>query len=168
MTALLRVHSNRPQMFLFHVVYEVIRFHVVRYPGKNGNYKTKVIVADDEEVIANTLVVILKQAGFDARAVYSGEMAVETAQSFQPDVLISDVFMTGITGIEAAIQVRSMLPSCQILLFSGQPTAADLARRVRCFAQAYRSRRFARRDCATGRTSILTSRDKTTAKTESE
>ena len=88
--------------------------------------KTKVLVADDQEVIANTLVVILKQTGFEARAVYSGEMAVETAQSFQPDVLISDVFMTGITGIEAAIQVRLMLPSCQVLLVSGQLLTADL------------------------------------------
>lgn len=90
------------------------------------NHKTKVIVADDEEVIANSLVAILKQAGFDARPVYSGEKAVEMAQSFQPDKLISDVFMTGITGIEAAIQVRTILPSCQILLFSGQPQEADL------------------------------------------
>jgi CheY-like chemotaxis protein len=93
-----------------------------------ANHKIKVIVADDVEVIADTLVIILKQAGFDARAAYSGEMAVEMAQSFQPDKLISDVFMTGITGIEAAIQVRTMLPSCQILLFSGQPPqTADLA-----------------------------------------
>jgi len=91
-----------------------------------ANHKTKVIVADDEQVIANSLAAILKKAGFDARAVYSGEMAVEMAQSFQPDKLISDVFMTGITGIEAAIQVRTMLPSCQILLFSGQPQTADL------------------------------------------
>jgi len=91
------------------------------------NHETKIIVADDEQVIANSLAAILKQAGFDARAVYSGEMAVEMARDFQADKLISDVFMTGITGIEAAIQVRTMLPSCQILLFSGQPETADLA-----------------------------------------
>jgi CheY-like chemotaxis protein len=92
-----------------------------------ANHKTKIIVADDEQVVADSLVAILKQAGFDARAVYSGEMAVEMARDFQPDKLISDVFMTGITGIEAAIQVRTMLPSCQILLCSGQPQTADLA-----------------------------------------
>jgi CheY-like chemotaxis protein len=68
-----------------------------------ANHKTKIIVADDEQVIANSLAAILKQAGLDARAVYSGEMAVEMAQDFQPDKLISDVFMTGIRGIEAAI-----------------------------------------------------------------
>ena len=36
---------------------------------------------------------ILNQSGFDARAVYSGEKALELAASFQPDMLISDVIM---------------------------------------------------------------------------
>jgi len=82
--------------------------------------KPKVLVADDEQVIANTLAIILNQAGFEARAVFSGEKAVESLDNFQPDMLISDVIMTGMTGIEAAIITRSKLPKCKILLFSGQ------------------------------------------------
>ena len=39
--------------------------------------KPRVLVADDERVIADTLAIILNQAGFDATAVYSGEKAVE-------------------------------------------------------------------------------------------
>ncbi len=93
--------------------------------------KPRVLVADDEQVIANTLAIILNQAGFDARAVYSGEKAVEAAESFQPNMLISDVIMTGITGIEAAIEVRAKLPSCKILLFSGQAATADLLEKAR-------------------------------------
>ena len=65
--------------------------------------KSKVLVADDEQVIANTLAIILNQAGFEARAVYSGEKAIEALDSFEPDMLISDVIMPGMTGIEAAI-----------------------------------------------------------------
>jgi CheY-like chemotaxis protein len=93
--------------------------------------KPRVLVADDEQVIANTLVIILNQAGFEARAVYSGEKAIEMLDSFQPDMLISDVIMTGMTGIEAAIEVRSRLPQCKILLFSGQAATADLLERAR-------------------------------------
>jgi len=93
--------------------------------------KPRVLVADDEQVIANTLAIILNQAGFDARAVYSGEKAVEVADSFQPNMLISDVIMTGITGIEAAIEVRAKLPNCKILLFSGQAATADLLEKAR-------------------------------------
>ena len=88
--------------------------------------KPKVFVVDDEHVIANTLAIILNQSGFDAQAVYSGEKAVEMAKTLQPDMIISDVIMTGMTGIEAAIQIRGILPKCKILLFSGQAATADL------------------------------------------
>ena len=93
--------------------------------------KPRVLVADDEQVIANTLAIILNQAGFDARAVFSGEKAVEALDSFQPDMLISDVIMTGMTGIEAAIITRGRLPKCKILLFSGQAATADLLEKAR-------------------------------------
>ena len=93
--------------------------------------KPRVLVADDEQVIANTLAIILNQAGFEARAVYSGENAVESLDEFQPNMLISDVIMTGMTGIEAAIKVRAKLPSCKILLFSGQAATADLLEKAR-------------------------------------
>jgi CheY-like chemotaxis protein len=93
--------------------------------------KPKVLVADDEQVIANTLAIILNQAGFEARAVYSGEKALESLENFQPDMLISDVIMTGMTGIEAAIATRRQLPKCKILLFSGQAATADLLEKAR-------------------------------------
>ena len=93
--------------------------------------KRRVLVADDEQVIANTLAIILNQAGFEARAVYSGEKAIESLDEFQPDMLISDVIMTGMTGIEAAIEVRTRLPKCKVLLFSGQAATADLLERAR-------------------------------------
>jgi CheY-like chemotaxis protein len=93
--------------------------------------KKKVLVADDGQVIANTLAIILNQAGFDARAVYSGEKALEELDAFQPDMLISDVIMTGMTGIEVAIETRKKLPNCKVLLFSGQAATADLLERAR-------------------------------------
>jgi CheY-like chemotaxis protein len=88
--------------------------------------KRKVIVADDEETIATTLAIILNQAGFEARAVFSGEQVVELLDSFQPEMLIADVVMPGMTGIEVAIAVRSRIPDCKILLFSGHAATADL------------------------------------------
>jgi CheY-like chemotaxis protein len=68
--------------------------------------KRRVIVVDDERLIANTLATILNNAGYDARAVYSGEQLVELLESFQPEVLIADVVMPGMTGIQAAIATR--------------------------------------------------------------
>ena len=94
--------------------------------SKPAASRRRVIVADDEETIATTLAIILNQAGFEARAVFSGEQVVELLDSFQPEMLITDVVMRGMTGIEVAIAVRSRLPDCKILLFSGQAATADL------------------------------------------
>ena len=97
--------------------------------------KPKVLVADDERVIADTLAMILNQSGFEARPVYSGEEALELASSFQPDMLISDVIMADLNGIDAAIRIRAVLPSIKILLFSGQAATADYLDKAR--AQGY-------------------------------
>jgi CheY-like chemotaxis protein len=97
----------------------------------NSQGKPKVLVADDERVIADTLAIILNQSGFEATAVYSGEKAVEAARALRPDMLISDVIMTDMNGIDAAIAIRAILPDCKILLFSGQAATADLLDRAR-------------------------------------
>jgi len=93
--------------------------------------KPKVLVVDDERVIADTLSMILNQSGFDARAVYSGERALELATTFAPDMLISDVIMADLNGIDAAIRVRALLPGIKVLLFSGQAATADLLEKAR-------------------------------------
>ncbi len=97
--------------------------------------KPRVLVADDERVIADTLAMILNQSGFEARAVYSGEKAVELASAFKPEMLISDVIMGGLSGIDAAIQIRALFPQVKILLFSGQAATSDLLTEAR--AQGY-------------------------------
>jgi len=96
-----------------------------------NSQKPRVLVADDERVIADTLSMILNQSGFEARAVYSGEKALELASSFSPDMLISDVIMADLNGIDTAIQIRALLPKIKILLFSGQAATADLLEKAR-------------------------------------
>ena len=93
--------------------------------------KPRVLVVDDEQVIADTLAKILDLNGYDASAVYSGTAAVESARSLQPDLVISDVIMQDMNGIEAAINIRGFLPTCKILLFSGQAATADLLENAR-------------------------------------
>jgi CheY-like chemotaxis protein len=97
----------------------------------SNNTKPRVLVADDERVIADTLAMILNQSGFEARSVYSGEKALELAETFRPDMLISDVIMADLNGIDAAIRIRALLPQIKILLFSGQAATADLLEKAR-------------------------------------
>src|SRR5437899_11613334 len=90
------------------------------------NGKPKVLVADDERVIADTLAIILNQHGYEASAVYTGTAAVERARSVRPDLVISYVIMPDMNGIYEAIKIRDMLANCNVLLFSGQAAPADL------------------------------------------
>ena len=80
-------------------------------PATPSNQKPKALVVDDEQVIADTLAIILNQAGFDASAVYTGNGAVQAAKQRRPALVISDVIMPDMNGIEAAIQIRSFLPA---------------------------------------------------------
>lgn len=91
----------------------------------------KILIADDERVIAKTLALILKMKGYDSRAVYSGEDAISAAAEFTPDILVSDVIMDGITGIEAAVQIRRICPDVRVILFSGQAATADMLEMAR-------------------------------------
>ena len=93
--------------------------------------KPRILVVDDERRIADTLVIILNQSGFDASAVYTGTDAVDRARACQPDLVITDVIMPDMNGIDAAIQIREILPGCKILLFSGQAATADLLEKAR-------------------------------------
>lgn len=102
-----------------------------RLPTAQGRPKPKVLVVDDERVIADTLAIILNQNGFEAAAVYTGTAAVERAKTTRPELIISDVIMPDMNGIEAAIQIRKFLPACKILLFSGQAATADLLESAR-------------------------------------
>jgi CheY-like chemotaxis protein len=97
----------------------------------DGGIRPRVLIADDERIIADTLGMILDQAGFEAATVYGGQKAVETARVFHPDVFLADVVMPGMSGIEAAIQIASMIPSCRVVLLSGQAATADLLRDAR-------------------------------------
>jgi CheY-like chemotaxis protein len=88
--------------------------------------KSKVLIADDERVIADTLVAILNHGGFEACAAYSCAQALEMAPVFRPDLLVSDVIMDGMNGIEAAVRIKAMLPEIRVFLLSGQTATPEL------------------------------------------
>ena len=86
----------------------------------------RVFVVDDEPVIASTLAAILQMHGFSAKFFTSPLEALAAARAKSPDLLISDVEMPGLSGIELAIQMKAQYPTCKILLFSGRPSTLDL------------------------------------------
>jgi len=85
-----------------------------------------ILVVDDEYLIADSLTEILKRSGYAAVSAYDGEAALETALVMPPEMLISDVVLPGMNGIELAITVRRIFPDCKVILSSGQSSTARL------------------------------------------
>lgn len=96
-----------------------------------GQECRSVLVVDDEETLANTTVEILNMAGFCAFVAYDGQTAVELAAKFHPDILLTDVVMPGMNGVELAITISQLLPQTQVLLISGQAGTIDLLEKAR-------------------------------------
>jgi CheY-like chemotaxis protein len=96
-----------------------------------------ILVADDEPIVAHTLVQILESEGYRAISVSNGKAAVEWAQRATPDFVICDVVMPGLNGIEAAKAIRQLLPYVPILLFSGQAAAGSMIERAAAEGHAF-------------------------------
>jgi CheY-like chemotaxis protein len=84
-----------------------------------------VLIVDDEEAIADSLAEILNTFGYQSRACYNGEQAIEFAHQQCPDVVLSDVLMPGLDGVETALRIRELCPYARILLFSGQANVSE-------------------------------------------
>ena len=80
--------------------------------------KPKVMVIDDQRLIADTLAQILNQNGYEASPAYSGEAAMEVIHQSEPDLVLSDVRMNKLDGIQTALRIRILHPNCRIILFS--------------------------------------------------
>ncbi len=84
-----------------------------------------VFVVDDEHLIASTLSAILNLSGYLARFFTVAQEALVAVRVNAPDLLISDVIMFGLSGIDLAIQMHAECPDCKILLLSGYAETWD-------------------------------------------
>lgn len=91
----------------------------------------RILVVDDETLIADTIVQILNRNGFIAEAAYSGKDAIEVASRHCPELVLSDVMMPHVDGVEAAIAIRQHCPDTRIVLFSGQAATVEILARAR-------------------------------------
>jgi DNA-binding NtrC family response regulator len=95
--------------------------------GQPRDYaRPTILVVDDEAVIADTLGMILELKGFRVAIAYDGNSALKLSRTIPPDLLLTDVAMPGMNGIDLAVEIQQSFPNCKILLFSGQASTSDL------------------------------------------
>jgi DNA-binding NtrC family response regulator len=81
--------------------------------------KQRVLVVDDEKVVADSYAMILQLENYDARAVYSAEEALAILPAFDPEVVVADIVMAAMSGFDLAIYLAEHYPSCRVILVSG-------------------------------------------------
>jgi DNA-binding NtrC family response regulator len=82
--------------------------------------KTKVLVVDNEVEFASTLAERLRLRKMEAESVFCGEDALPAAIRFQPDVIILDLDMPDISGLEVLSRVKELDPAIEVILLTGQ------------------------------------------------
>jgi DNA-binding response OmpR family regulator len=88
--------------------------------------KRRVLIVEDEAVVADTLRQILSSNGYDTHVSYSAEAALNSLARWAPDLAILDVMLPKMNGIDLALALKEHLPDCRILLISGQPSVENL------------------------------------------
>jgi len=95
-----------------------------------------VCVVDDEAMITKSLSLILGREGFDVVSFTNPLEAIEHMQTNPPDLLISDIMMPQLSGVDLAIETAKSLPDCRILLFTA--STEDLLSRARADGYDFR------------------------------
>lgn len=84
--------------------------------------RPKVLVVDDEAGILETLQILLKNEGFDPVVAAGGKAAVAKLEEIAPDIVLSDVRMPGVGGVEVLAAVRAHDPNTPVILMTAQAT----------------------------------------------
>ena len=92
---------------------------------------TKILVVEDEAVVLFTLELILQQHGYDVKAARDATEALATAETFRPEILLCDINLPDLDGIQVAIRVKESLPQCRVVLLSGEISSSDLLEEAR-------------------------------------
>jgi DNA-binding NtrC family response regulator len=81
--------------------------------------KMKVLVVDNEQEFASTLAARLQLRKIEAESVFSGAEALAAVPLFLPDVIILDLQMPDMSGLEVLSQVKTLDPSIEVILLTG-------------------------------------------------
>lgn len=92
---------------------------------KKNKGKIKVLLVDDEEEFVKTLSERLQMRDVDSSPVFDGEQAMESVSEEEPDVIVLDLKMPGVHGLEVLKWVKEFHPDVQVIILTGHGTETD-------------------------------------------
>jgi CheY-like chemotaxis protein len=106
----------------------------------------RVLVVDDDRLVADTISLVFRANGFEAEATYSAAEGLERARTFDPELLLMDITMPERTGLELAEDMHRERPGCKLLLLTAyssnlakvQSMSAQMKRELRVLSKPVR------------------------------
>ena len=99
---------------------------------------TRVLVVDDVDLFRTGLSAALTGVGFEiCGEAADGESAVSLAESEQPDLVVLDILMPGISGLDAVEKIRAVAPAAAVVMLTGSESEEDLLECIKAGARGY-------------------------------
>jgi len=101
------------------------------------NKSTSVLIVDDERDFVEMLSLILKDGGIEVGGAFDGKECLEILATEDFDVVILDVWMPGLSGIETLKEIKKCYPLVEVIMLTGHGTAQDAVRAMKTGAFDY-------------------------------
>ena len=88
--------------------------------------KAKIMVVDDVDTIARVYARFLERLGYEVRIAFNGQEALDLWDTYEPDLIISDIRMPKMNGFELANAIRKKKPEQKIILMTGYADEAEV------------------------------------------
>jgi DNA-binding NarL/FixJ family response regulator len=99
---------------------------------------TSVLVVDDVDLFRTGLSAALERAGFDVVGqAADGDAAISAAEELQPDLVVLDILMPGVPGMDAVEKIRASSPDSAVVMLTGSESEEDLLECIRAGARGY-------------------------------
>ncbi|MEJ7757134.1 MAG: response regulator transcription factor [Nocardioidaceae bacterium] len=97
--------------------------------GADATERTRVLLVDDQELFRRGLMLVLSgEEDLEVQEATDGESAVRAVAVTAPDVVLLDVRMPGMSGLETCAQIKSVSPSTSIIMLTSSDEESDLLR----------------------------------------
>jgi len=101
------------------------------------NKQHRLLVVDDEQDMLLLLETLLKKEGFDVETAMSGEEAITKMEDNTPDLVITDLFMGGMNGMQLMESIHSNTPLLPVIILSGQAQIRDAVKATHLGSAAF-------------------------------
>jgi DNA-binding response OmpR family regulator len=99
--------------------------------SNKGSNRIRILVVDDERMIADSLAAILRLSGYESQVAYNGLQALTAIAAFHPQLIISDIVMPELDGIGLLVEIRNSQDPPLMMLMSGNAEAAGMLKKFK-------------------------------------